>query len=66
VSQKLAAQAIPAVGAVGGATVNLIFMDHYQSMARAHFTVRRLEKMYGKEIVQTAYQNAVKSQQPTS
>ncbi len=64
VSQKLAAQAIPAVGAVGGATVNLIFMDHYQSMARAHFTVRRLEKVYGKELVQTAYQNAVKSQQP--
>ena len=55
VSEKAAVQAIPAVGAVGGALVNLAFMDHYQDMARGHFTVRRLERVYGTEVVQSEY-----------
>lgn len=59
VSEKLAAQSLPAVGAVGGAGVNLLFMNHYQQMAKAHFTVRRLERIYGKEVVQAAYSNIV-------
>jgi hypothetical protein len=52
VSEKLAAQAIPLIGAVGGALINSYFIDHYQDMARAHFTVRRLEREYGKELIQ--------------
>ncbi len=56
VSEKAAAQAIPLVGAAGGATVNLLFMDHFQNMARGHFIVRRLERAYGKELVRDAYQ----------
>lgn len=56
VSEKAAAQAIPLVGAAGGATVNLLFMDHFQNMARGHFIVRRLERVYGKELVRDAYQ----------
>jgi hypothetical protein len=56
VSQKIAAQAVPVVGALGGAVVNTAFMDHYQSVAHAHFTVRRLERAYGKEPVRTAYE----------
>lgn len=59
VSEKLAAQTLPAVGAVGGAGVNLLFMDHYQQMAKAHFTVRRLERIYGKQAVQDAYAKIV-------
>jgi hypothetical protein len=55
VSEKAAAQAIPAVGAVGGALINLIFIDHFQGMARGHFTVRRLERIYGTEVVQSEY-----------
>ncbi|GJE29316.1 hypothetical protein LKMONMHP_4196 [Methylobacterium organophilum] len=55
VSQKVAAQAVPLIGAVGGAAVNTAFMDHFQSMARAHFTVRRLERSYGKEAIRQAY-----------
>jgi hypothetical protein len=55
VSEKAAAQAIPVIGAAGGATINLLFMDHFQSMARGHFIVRRLERQYGSEPVQTAY-----------
>jgi hypothetical protein len=55
VSQKVAAQAVPVIGALGGAAVNAAFMDHYQDLARAHFTVRRLERTYGREVVRQAY-----------
>lgn len=55
VSQKVAAQAVPIIGALGGAAVNTAFMDHFQGMARAHFTVRRLERAYGKLAVRQAY-----------
>jgi hypothetical protein len=55
VSQKVAAQAVPVVGAIGGAAVNAAFMRHFQGIARGHFTVRRLERAYGKAPVQLAY-----------
>ncbi len=55
VSEKAAAQAVPAVGAVGGALINLAFINHFQDMARGHFTVRRLERIYGTEVVQSEY-----------
>ena len=56
VSQKAAAQAVPIIGALGGAVVNTAFMAHFQSIARAHFYVRRLERQYGKPAVQSAYE----------
>ena len=55
VSQKVAAQAVPVLGALGGAAVNTAFIDHFQMLARAHFTVRRLERIYGKVPVRVAY-----------
>lgn len=55
VSQKAAAQAVPAIGAIGGAATNAVFMSHFQDMARAHFTIRRLERIYGKEAVEELY-----------
>jgi EcsC protein family len=56
VTQKLAAQAVPLVGAVGGAAVNYAFIEHFQDVARGHFTVRRLERRYGKELVRGEYE----------
>lgn len=56
VSQKAAAQTIPIIGALGGAAVNYAFIDHFQSVARGHFAVRRLERKYGKEIIFNAYE----------
>jgi hypothetical protein len=56
VTQKLAAQSLPFIGALGGAAVNYAFITHFQEMAQAHFTVRRLERAYGKELVQTQYE----------
>ena len=56
VSQKLAAQAVPIIGAVGGAAVNVAFTDHFQSLAKGHFTVRRLERLYPPEMVRSEYE----------
>lgn len=56
VSQKVAAQAIPLVGAAGGALVNTLFIDHFQGVARGHFVVRRLERTHGSEAVRAAYE----------
>lgn len=55
VSQKVAAQAVPVLGAVGGALVNTVFIDHFQDMARGHFIVRRLERRYGPDEVRRVY-----------
>lgn len=56
VSEKVAAQALPLVGAAGGALINTVFIDHFQNMAHGHFIVRRLERKYGEEIVKETYQ----------
>jgi hypothetical protein len=56
VTQKVAAQALPVVGALGGAAVNYAFIEHFQEVARGHFTVRRLERVYGKSVVRAEYE----------
>jgi EcsC protein family len=59
VSDRVAASALPVVGAVGGATVNVIFMNHFQQVAQGHFTIRRLEREYGAETVRVHYAELV-------
>jgi hypothetical protein len=60
VGEKAVAQVVPVVGAVGGATINVLFMDHFQHMADGHFTVRRLERAYGEELVRAEYERLPK------
>lgn len=55
VTQKAAAMMVPIIGAAGGAIVNTLFITHFQEMARGHFTVRRLERVYGADVVGKAY-----------
>jgi hypothetical protein len=55
VSEQVAAKSIPAIGAVLGAMVNTVFIDHFQQVAHGHFTVRRLERRYGEAAVHAAY-----------
>jgi hypothetical protein len=55
VSEKTAAQALPLIGAAGGAVLNTVFLDHFQDVARGHFIVRRLERDYDHETVRRAY-----------
>lgn len=56
VSEKFVAQAIPILGAAGGASINLAFIHHFQNMAHAHFSIRKLERTYGEELVREAYE----------
>jgi hypothetical protein len=55
VTQKTAVQAVPIVGAAGGAIINALFINHFQDMGRGHFTVRRLEKKYSPALIETCY-----------
>ena len=56
VTQKVAAQTLPVIGALGGAGVNYAFIEHFQETAQGHFTVRRLERIYGKKVVRDEYE----------
>ena len=56
VSEKAAAQAIPLIGAAGGAVVNTAFIDHFQETARGHFIIRRLERTYGADEIFRLYE----------
>ncbi len=53
-SKKFALQAIPVIGAITGASLNTAFLSHFRGLARAHFTVRRLERTFGAEAVRQA------------
>jgi hypothetical protein len=55
VAEKVAASSVPLIGAAGGAVINVAFVNHYQEMARGHFTVRRLERKYGEEVIREEY-----------
>jgi hypothetical protein len=56
VSERVAAGALPVLGAIGGATINLMFMNHFQRVAQGHFTIRRLERIYGHDVVRRQYE----------
>lgn len=66
VSQKIAAQAVPLVGAAGGGAVNYAFIDHFQSIAQGHFAVRRLERIYGVNVVKAEYDRLLSQGAATS
>jgi hypothetical protein len=59
VTEEVAAKAVPVVGAAAGGIINFLFMDHFQEIARGHFIVKRLEKKYGAELVERAYNELV-------
>lgn len=61
VSEKVAAQALPIVGAAGGALVNTLFLEHFQGVARGHFLVRRLEREFGADVVRTEWDALVRA-----
>jgi hypothetical protein len=57
--ERAAASSVPILGAIGGATLNVMFTDHFERMARGHFAIRRLERAYGPERVQSLYRLAL-------
>jgi hypothetical protein len=52
--EKFSLQAVPIAGAVAGAALNAAFLAHYRNLAMAHFTIRRLERQHGRDIVRAA------------
>ena len=56
VSEKVAAQLVPVAGAAGGLALNVLFTAHFQRLAEGHFTVRRLERKYGVDLVRRQYE----------
>jgi len=66
VSQKLAAQAIPVLGAAGGAAVNFAFLTHFQRIAHGHFTVRRLERIYGQAPIRALYERLAQKERASA
>ncbi len=56
VSEKLVAQTAPILGAIGGAAVNALFAEHFQTIARGHFIVRRLERRHGASLIAFEFQ----------
>ena len=57
ISEKFLAQAVPVIGAIGGGGLNYVFVDHFQKMATAHFTIRRLERKYGEAEIKSIFQS---------
>jgi len=60
VSEKVIAQGLPVIGAGTGAFINAAFSDHFNSVARYHFGMRKLEREYGTEVVQELYRAEVR------
>ena len=50
-SQKLASQAVPILGAAAGAGTNYAFVDYYVAMAHVHFGLRKLARVHGEQAV---------------
>lgn len=55
VTEKMLAGALPVVGAVSAATINLMFTDFFTQSAKYHFGIKYLEEKYGKEIIEQEY-----------
>ncbi|WP_299108506.1 EcsC family protein [uncultured Winogradskyella sp.] len=57
ISEKFLAQAVPVIGAIGGGGLNYVFVNHFQKMATAYFTIRRLERKYGEAEIKSVFQS---------
>jgi hypothetical protein len=55
ITDEVAAKAVPVIGALAGGAINLMFMQHFQQMARGHFVIKRLENKYGTTLVEQTY-----------
>ena len=50
-TQKLASQSVPVLGAIAGAGTNYAFVDYYIGMAHVHFGLRKLMRDHGTDAV---------------
>ena len=55
---RLAASAVPLVGALGGAVLNAAWLEHYRTLSRIRFRLMALAEHHGVEAVVLAYARA--------
>jgi len=60
VAEKFVIEAIPMLGAAGGAVINTAFSNYFNETAYYHFGLRYLERKYGLETVQKYYLDKMK------
>lgn len=58
--QKLAAQAVPVLGALTGAALNAAYLTYYRELARIRFALLRLAGTHGPEATLAAFNTAIK------
>jgi hypothetical protein len=63
ISDRVAAQMVPIAGAFSAGLLNLIFMNHYQDVARGHFIIRRLERSHSIEQIKELYQKLIEEEE---
>jgi hypothetical protein len=61
-TEKLVAESVPLIGAIGGATINALFCDYFVAAARYHFGLLHLERKHGKDAVQEEFARTRKAQ----
>jgi len=55
VGEKLLAEAVPVIGALGGGVINATFTHYFSQAARFHFGLRALENKHGLPAVEVCY-----------
>lgn len=58
--QKLAAQAVPVIGAVSGAALNAAFLSYYREIARIRFALLALARQHGTDAVEAEFRLATR------
>lgn len=56
--QKLAAQAVPVLGAVSGAAMNAAYLSYFREIARVRFALLNLAQVHGTEAVEAEFRLA--------
>ena len=56
--QKLAAQAVPVLGAVSGAAMNAAYLSYFREIARVRFALLNVAQVHGTEAVQAEFRLA--------
>ncbi|MBC7372282.1 MAG: EcsC family protein [Bdellovibrionaceae bacterium] len=60
VAEKILAESVPILGAIGGAAINTAFTDYFNRTAYFHFGLRYLEKKHGAKEIESIYFEAMK------
>jgi len=55
VTEKMIAESLPILGALGGAVINASFCDYFVDAARFHFGMLHLEEKYGRDAIQKIF-----------